>query len=206
MRLFGFGPSAWSRRVTIYLAEKGLEVPLVPVNIHKGEQWLDGFRAMNPACRIPVLETDDRTFIPESGAIVEYLEELHPDPPMIGTDPQSRARIRSLDRVAAEAFGHMTTYCVHTHPYFMTRPGRPVDQKRDIADNALTSLVPILPVFERELATGPFLGAPSPTIADCTLFAGAFMALNFGYAFPPDAPRLVEWFERFAHRPSAAPA
>ncbi len=201
MQLHEFPQSAWCRRVTIYLAEKGVDVPRIPVNIHEGEQKSAAFLKMNPAGRVPVLEPDNGTYLTESGAIVEYLEELYPDPPMIGTDPETRARIRALDCLSTEAFWHMTTYAVHTHPYFKTRPGRPVMQKADVARYSLDVLASILPALNASLHHAPFLGSETPMIADCTLFAGAFTALRFGYQFPENMPSLSNWYKQFSARP-----
>src|SRR5262249_12632091 len=92
-------PGVNPRRVTIYLAEKGIDVERVAVNAAAGEHKQPAFLAKNPAGRLPVLELDDGRTITESAAIVEYLEELHPNTPMIGTDPATRAQVRALERI-----------------------------------------------------------------------------------------------------------
>ncbi len=84
MKLYDFPAAANCQRVTLYLAEKGLQIPRVYVDIHSQQQKTAEFLRKNPAGKIPVLETDDGAFIAESAAIVEYLEELFPQPPMIG--------------------------------------------------------------------------------------------------------------------------
>src|SRR5882724_1948232 len=84
LKLYDFPAAANCQRVTLYLAEKGLQIPRVHVDIQSLQQRTPEFLRKNPAGKIPVLETDDGTFIAESAAIVEYLEELFPQPAMIG--------------------------------------------------------------------------------------------------------------------------
>ena len=100
MKLYDFPFAPNPRKVRIYLAEKGLSVPLVPVNLVKGEQHAPEFLAKNPLGALPVLELDDGTILTESLAIIHYFEELHPEPAMIGTTPLERARVRRLEQIA----------------------------------------------------------------------------------------------------------
>jgi len=203
MRLYEFPAAANCHRVSLYLAEKAIELPRVIVNIHGMEQKSPEFLRKNPAGKVPVLETDGGTYIAESAAIVEYLEELFPLPTMIGNTAVERAQVRRLQRIASDGFELLSQYVVHTAPYFRTRPGRPVAQQSAIADDSLERLLPLLGVLELELAGSAFLGADHPTIADCTLFAGLRFASRFGFALPPGHLQLDAWFQRFAARPSA---
>src|SRR5512144_2168168 len=100
MKLYDFPFAPNPRKLRVYLGEKGIEIPRVVVNIVKGEQNTPAFRAKNPMGGVPVLELDDGSCLRESLAIIEYLEELHPEPPMIGTTPLERARVRALERTA----------------------------------------------------------------------------------------------------------
>ena len=90
MLLFDGGRAPNARRVRIYLAEKGLSVPLSPIDINTLEQKSAGFSAMNPLQRIPVLQLDDGTFLSETIAICRYFEELHPTPPLFGEGWKSK--------------------------------------------------------------------------------------------------------------------
>jgi glutathione S-transferase len=80
MRLYDFHQSPNCRKVRMYLAEKGLQVPVHPVNLLTGEQYASEFLRRNPFGAVPILELDDGVVIPESLVIIEYLEELHPTP------------------------------------------------------------------------------------------------------------------------------
>ena len=87
------------RRVRIYVAEKGLDdLPIEEIDLRSGVQRGEEFRAKNPFAGVPILELDDGTVLAESSAIMEYLEEIHPDPPLIGGDPVTRAQVRMWDR------------------------------------------------------------------------------------------------------------
>ena len=86
------------RRVRIFLAEKGLTVPTVQVDLRNGEQFTPAFRALNPDCTVPVLELDSGEAITDIIAICRYFEELHPDPPLMGRSAEERAVIESWQR------------------------------------------------------------------------------------------------------------
>src|ERR1051325_12136801 len=100
MKIYDFVGAPNPKKVRVYLAEKGLEIPCVQVNIVTGENRTPEFLKKNPLGGLPVLELDDGSFLSESLAIIEYFEELHPDPPMIGKTPLERARVRPLARIA----------------------------------------------------------------------------------------------------------
>ncbi len=105
MKLYFFPVAPNPTKVRLYLAEKsagGAEIALteVIVNLREGEQNRAEHLARNPFAKLPVLELDDGTHLIESLAIIEYLEELHPHPPMIGSTPLERARVRALERIA----------------------------------------------------------------------------------------------------------
>ena len=86
------------RRVRIFLAEKGIQVPFEEVDIVKKVNRDEEFRRKNPLGTVPVLELDDGTFISESVAICRYFEEIHPEPPLFGADAKQRALIEMWNR------------------------------------------------------------------------------------------------------------
>ena len=111
MKLWTFPPAPNPRKLAVYLAEKGLDIPVELINLVEGRQNSPEFLAINPKGAVPVLELDDGSRLTESLAIIEYLEELNPDPPMIGTDPLERARVREAERMidlGAVSYTHLT--------------------------------------------------------------------------------------------------
>lgn len=103
MKLYGYFRSSAAYRVRIALAMKGLSYDHVGVHMLKngGEQHLPAYRAINPQGRVPSLELDDGTIITQSPAILEYLEEAHPDPALLPSDPIARAHCRSVAAIVA---------------------------------------------------------------------------------------------------------
>ena len=93
MKLYDFGPAANSKRVRMFLAEKGLKLPTVELNVRDDEQFKEPFTSMNPFHCVPFLELDDGTVIAESISVCRYLEELHPEPSLFGRTSAERGII-----------------------------------------------------------------------------------------------------------------
>ena len=100
LKLYHSPASPNSRRVRIFLAEKGLQVPLVAIDLGKGEQHSDAYRAINPRRVVPTLVLDDGTAIGEVPAIMRYLDEAFPETPLLGTTPKDKALIAMWERRA----------------------------------------------------------------------------------------------------------
>lgn len=102
MKFYGYWRSSASWRVRIALAHKELAYEYVPVHLVRGggEQHSEAHRARNPMAQVPVLELDDGTYLSQSLAIIEYLDEVHPDPPLLPAEPLARARARQMAEIA----------------------------------------------------------------------------------------------------------
>jgi glutathione S-transferase len=199
MRLHHFALAPNPRKVRVYLAEKGIEVPLVDVNLPAGEQREPAFLARNPMGSLPVLELDDGTHLTESLAIIEYFEELHPDPPMLGDSPLERARIRELERMTEFSFlARVARIFFNTSPLFSHTTQIP-----EVAEEARAGLPLAWEILDVRVGSGPFAAGSRPTIADCTLYAAFEHAKLAGAAVPDEYRNLRSWYERFSQRPSA---
>jgi glutathione S-transferase len=201
MKLYGNTTGSNCRRVTIYLAEKGLKVELVEVDVASGEHKTAQFRAKNPAGLIPVLELDDGSYIPESSAIVEYLEDIHPEPSMLGDTPQIRGKVRAVERIASDLAIVAGTMLQHSLPRFAAH----IKQVAAVADVMRTNVNQQMAVLEGHIGANAFLVTDRPTIADVTLFSftQAFR-VRMNTTLTEGYPRLSAWYERFEKRPSAA--
>ena len=93
MQLYTCSGAPSPRRVTLYLAEKGIELDIVEVDLKSGEHLTDEFQVKSPECTVPVLELEDGTCLWNSIAIRQYVESLHPEPPLLGRDPLESARL-----------------------------------------------------------------------------------------------------------------
>jgi glutathione S-transferase len=203
MKIYDFVGAPNPKKLRVYLAEKGLTIPLEQVNIAAGENRKPEFLKKNPAGGLPVLELDDGSHLPESLAIIEYLEELHPNPPMIGTTPLERARVRALERVCElGVLSRVAAYFQNSHPFMAGR----IKQSADAAENARTGLAGVLKMLDAHVGKGPFIAGPRPTIADCTLYAsyefGEFAGIPLGEV-DPSLRNLAAWHAGFRERPSA---
>ena len=100
LKLYHSTSSPNSRRVRMFLAEKGLMVPLAPLDLAKGEQHSDAYRAINPRRVVPTLVLEDGTAIGEVPAIWRYLEEVYPTPTLLGSTPKDKALVIMWERRA----------------------------------------------------------------------------------------------------------
>jgi len=98
LKLYHSAGSPNSRRVRIFLAEKGIAIPFVPVDLAKGEQHSDAYRAINPRRVVPTLVLEDGTAIGEVLAIWRYLEEAYPTPPLLGSTAKDKALVTMWER------------------------------------------------------------------------------------------------------------
>lgn len=191
------------RKVTVYCAEKGIPLERVAMDMRGGQGRSAEYLAKNPAGLVPLLELPDGSVIPESAAIIEYLEELHPDPPMLGVTPLERARTRALERIAGEFLSRNGTILANTHPFLPThRPGYvQFPQAAQAFQGARDRALALLDVY---IGTRPFLAGDRVTIPDCVLFAGLHVQTTlFDYQIPETAANVARWYREFSQRPSA---
>lgn len=202
MKLYDGGRVPNARRVRIFLAEKGMSIPLVPVDLAKNEHKTDAFRAKNPLGRVPVLELDDGTIITESVAICRYLEELQPDPPLFGATQLERARVEEWSRrVELELYIAIQDAFRHGHPAMAAWQNPQVPEwgaaMRDRAIDTMTFL-------DQELATRPFLAGENFSVADILGFISLEFVKPAKIAVPESLVHLRRWHSAIAARPSAS--
>jgi glutathione S-transferase len=198
VKLYYFPVAPNPTRVRTYLAEKGIEIESVLVSLPEGEQKSPEHLARNPHGKLPVLEFDDGSFLTESLAIIEYFEEIHPEPPMLGTDPRSRARVRSLERLVDSTVLGAIARIVHATNSPLGLPPVP-----EIAEPERESLPYALEVVQDRMGDQPFLAGDRPTVPDCTLFAALRFGGFFGIELDPRLTGLTRWLDDFSKRPSA---
>jgi glutathione S-transferase len=203
MKLYVFAGAPNPKKVLVYLAEKKLDIPTETVDIVSGQNRTPEFLRKNPLGGLPVLELDDGSHLTESLAIIEYLEELNPKPPLVGANPLERARVRELERICElGVLGSVATIFQNTHPFMAGR----VKQSPDAAENARGRLNNALKVLDERIDGKPFVAGERPSIADCTLFAALGFAEFAGVTLDPAYANVTRWYERFKQRPSAAAA
>ena len=202
MKLFYFPVAPNPTKVRVYLAEKGLaekgvELEMVRVSLLDGENRTPDFLQRNPLGKLPVLELDDGTNLTESLAIIEYLEERYPEPPMIGVTPEERAHVRSVERFADVGVLMPIARAVHATRSPVGLPPNP-----PLAEAALEAARSGLAELDARLAKSPFLAGDRVSIADCTLWAALGFASVFGIEPNPENENVSRWRREFGARPS----
>ena len=209
MKLYNYFRSSASFRVRIALALKGLEYEYAAVHLLQGggQQFAPGFRAMNPAALVPVLD-DDGTVLTQSLAIIEYLDETRPQPPLLPAAAADRAHVRAIALAIA----------CEIHPLNNLRVLRYLVRDLKLGEDEKNRwyrhwVETGLEVVERQLAAQPatYCHGESPTLADCALVPQIFNAMRFDCRLDHvpqvmrvfDACMKLDAFERT--RPEACP-
>ncbi len=208
MKLYDFNPAPNPRRVRIFAAEKGIALEIVPVDLRGGGQFEDSFRAVNPRCAVPVLQLDDGTRITESVAICRYLEETHPEPPLMGTGALEKAVVEMWHRrIEMEGLVAVAEALRNSANRFKDRalPGDvPYAQIPELAERGRRRVGHFFDMLDARLSESDFVAGPGFTVADIA----AMVAVDFAAwvkATPPEsATSLKVWYERVSARPSAA--
>ncbi|MEM8496528.1 MAG: glutathione S-transferase family protein [Pseudomonadota bacterium] len=196
MKLYHFPPAPNPAKVLAYLREKGIaEVELVLVDFFKREQSAPEHLARSPRGTVPVLELDNGTCLTESLAIIEYLEELYPEPPMIGSTPLERAVVRARERYIELNITNRLVRLVHATNSPIGLPPNP-----GLAESERNNLPGSLAYLDEQVGPGPFVMGVSPMITDCTLLAGFNFANFGGLEIHRGYANLDRWFEAFAVR------
>jgi glutathione S-transferase len=188
------------RRVRVFLAEKGLQVPYEEVDIGKAVNREEEFRKKNPLSTVPVLELDDGTFISESVAICRYFEELQPLPPLFGADAKQRALVEMWNRrMEFNILQPIADSFRQRHDFFKGR----IRQLAEYAEVQRLNAEDGLDWLDRELVSRRFIAGDQFSIADIT----AVVAIDFGrvskIAIKPDQLNLARWHAEVSARPSA---
>jgi glutathione S-transferase len=201
MKLYNSNVAPNPRRVRIFLAEKGVAIPMVDVDLARLEQKSAAFSALNPFQRIPALELDDGTVISESVAICRYIEELHPDPPLFGVGALERAMVEMWQRrlelsllfPIAQAFRH-------SHPAMRAME---TPQIKEWAEANKPRAIEAMARVDEALGERPYITGERFSIADITGLVALDWAKAARIAIPEEYARLRRWRDARAARPSA---
>ena len=195
------------RRVRIFMAEKGIEIETVQIDLANGEQFSEAVKAINPLCEVPLLVLDDGTSISQISAICRYLEEIYPDNPLLGRTPVERAVVESSNQqlqmngfaAGAEAFRNAT-------PGFKNRamPGpHNYSQIPELAERGQQRLDNLFSDLEAHLANSEFIVGDYYSIADISALCVIDFAKWVKKRIPEDYSNLQRWYDQVSSRPSA---
>jgi glutathione S-transferase len=200
MKIYNSSVAPNPRRVRIFLAEKGIQVPYQEVDLAKAENRQPEFRKINRLATVPVLELEDGTHIAESVAICRYFEEVHPAPALFGVGAQQRATVEMWQRrMEFTLLGPIADAFRLQHEFFKGRIRQCPEYAAIRKEDALDSLK----WLEAELADRRFIAGEQFSIADIT----AMVAIDFGrlsnIRIQPDQDNLARWHDEVSARPSA---
>ncbi|AZN99844.1 glutathione S-transferase [Mesorhizobium sp. M9A.F.Ca.ET.002.03.1.2] len=202
MKLFDGGRAPNPRRVRVFLAEKGIEVPLVPIDMGALGHKQEPVSSRNPLQRLPVLELDDGTVITESVAICRYFEELHPEPALFGRGALGKALVEMWQRrMELNLLGCVAAAFRHIHPAMREWE---VPQIPEWGEANKPKAVGFLKLLDEELADREFVAGDAYSIADIT----GLIAIDFmkpaRIKVPEDCANVLRWHQAISSRPSAA--
>ena len=183
MRLHGYWRSSCTYRVRIGLALKGVAYDVVPVNLLEGAQSTEAYVGMNPAAQVPTLELDDGTRLTQSVAILEYLEERHPEPRLLPEEALGRAAVRQLVEIVNAGIQPLQNLSVLTR---LEAAG--VDKKAW----SVLHIERGLRAYEAlaKDTAGAYSYGERPTLADCFLVPQMYNARRFGIDVERELPLL----------------
>lgn len=196
------------RRVRIFMAEKGIEIETVQVDLSAGEQFGEAFRLINPDCVVPVLQLDDGSCISEVVAICAYLEALHPDPPLMGRTAEERAAVLMWNAKAeqlglwavAEAFRNSVKGLANN-----AVPGPDsYPQIAELAERGRRRVDSFLRRLDSELSGRDYLAGDHYSMADITAMVVVDFAAWIKIMPPEDAKHLRRWHDDVSARPSTS--
>jgi glutathione S-transferase len=200
MKLYDYPAAPNPRRVRVFLAEKGIDVPKVLVDITKGENRSPEYLAKNPMGGVPILELDDGTILAESVAICRYFEESKPEPNLMGRTPVEKAQIEMWNRRMELEILMNTAGCFrNTHAFFKGR----IPQSPEYGAICREAALKRLEWLDAELAKRRFVAGDRYTIADITALIGIDFGRPSDIRIKPEQKNLARWHQEVSSRPSA---
>jgi glutathione S-transferase len=200
MKIYETSTAPNPRRVRIFLAEKGIDMEYVQLDIGAGENLKDELRRKNPSTKVPFLELDDGTCIGETIAICRYFEELHPETPLLGVGALAKAQIEMWQRNVEFYFMLQVGMCFqHTTGYFKDRMTPVADYGKAAGALALS----FLDTLEERLATSTYVAGDSFSIADITLLCALDFARVVKIRPSEKHVNIARWYALVSARPSA---
>jgi glutathione S-transferase len=208
MKLYHATSSPNSRRVRMFIAEKGIAIPFHPVNLREKEQFSDWFTKINPRQQVPALVLDDGQALAEVTAIWRYLEETFPKHPLLGDDAVDEALITMWERRAeldglAGAMEGVRNAAAGLKGRALSGP-HDYEQIPELVERSKRRVSDFYADFDSRLDDVPFVAGDDFSAADITaLVAVDFATAEFNMPVPADAKALRRWHGKVAARPSA---
>ena len=195
------------RRVRIFLAEKGISVPTVQVDLRNNEQLTPAYRAINPDATVPALELDDGSRINDAIGICIYFEAIHPQPPLMGEGPEEKALVASWQR-EVERNGFFAVMEAFRN-WARGLKGRALPGPHDyeqipaLAERGRLRVAHFFAHMNERLSQSEFVAGSRYTVADITALVTVDFAQSAKLPMPEDCAHLRRWHAQVSARPSA---
>jgi len=209
MKLYDCAVAPNPRRARMFIAEKGIDIPTVEVDILGGENLKADYLAVNPRGLLPLLELDDGTRFDEVMAICRYLEELYPSPPLLGRTPVERAQVESLQRkMEFDGMIGGSEVFRNQHPQFTNRSipgggGAEIKAIPQLIERGTQTLARFFDALEDYLQSSEFIAGDTFTMVDITAVCAIDFAGWVEISIPDDHCATTRWYEAVSNRPSA---
>jgi len=201
MKLFDGGRAPNPRRVRVFLAEKGLKVPLEPVDMGAMAHRSPAFAALNPLRQLPALELDDGSVLTETMAICRYFEALHPEPPLFGVGAKEQALVEMWQRrMELHLLFPVMHVFRHSHPAMKAMEGTQVAEWAQVNRPRVDEFLRFL---DGELANRPFVAGETFSVADITGLVAIDFMKPARLAVQDDLANVIRWHAALAARESA---
>ena len=208
MKFYDCATAPSPRRVRIFAAEKGIELPTVQVDLRSGEHFGEAFRALNPTCTVPVIELDDGTCIYESVAVCRYLEAAYPKPPLMGSTPAEQGVVAMWDhRIETEGFmaaAEMFRNAARGMKDHALAGPDPVAQISELVERGRMRVGRFFDTLDAQLDGREFVAGPSYSVADITALVAVDFINRLKVETPEGCANVRRWHEAVSARPSAS--
>ena len=206
MKLYDFPPAPNPRRVNIFIAEKGIEIERVMVDFSAGEHRTDEYRLKNPACDVPMIETDDGIYISQIRGVTRYLEEIYPETPLLGRTAAEKGAVEMWEHLAfmngilavAEVFrntgkGFVGRAVVGPHSY---------PQSSELAERGASRVANFFDDINQQLSNNQYVAGDTFSMADITTLVTCDFAKWIKAEIPDQCTHLRDWYEKVSARPA----
>ncbi|HBD13145.1 MAG TPA: glutathione S-transferase [Porticoccaceae bacterium] len=206
MKLYDYPQAPNPRRVNIFLAEKGIEVERVTIDLMQREQLNPEYQRKNPACDVPMLELDDGTCISQIRGIVHYFEAAHPEIPLLGSSPREKGLVEMWEHLAfmngllaiaevfrntAKGFADRAVVGPHNYP-----------QSAELAERGARRVPNFFKDFDKRLADNEYVAGDFYSMADITTLVSCDFAKWIKAEIPEECGNLRAWYDRVSERPA----
>jgi glutathione S-transferase len=206
MKLYDYAIAPNPRRVTIFIAEKGIDIETIQIDLRTGEHKTPEFTALNPMQDVPALELDDGTCINQVNAICRYLDEVYPEPPLYGRTAIERAQVESWNhRIQNNGILAVTEAYRNSSPFFVDRAVSGPNgyaQIPELGERGLKRIGDFFTDMNAHFADHQFVMGDYFSVVDITAYMTVDFAKWVKMTIPKDCTYLQRWFDEVKARPS----